>query len=383
MQVSENSTQSRNWSEWWFRFTAPHLPEKPTFAQRETARRGRLASVTVLFFSLFMLFPFFQGVIQGNPRQSIPVLISIIINVVALVILNRRGKLAAAGWLVIFTIDTGFFMAVFTQPGGLAYQNLRSMDVIAEAVLVIVAFFPPRSVFIIAAVNTVGIVLWTCFGPHGQDITQALLTNAYSLFYPPVSLEIFLAILVYLWANSALKAINDLDVTEKMVQLERRENERQAQEITLKNQLEEGIQLMLQTHVRAANGDFSARAPLTKENILWQLAYSLNNLLARLERFTAESRRHAITQEAIHSVAEQVRLVKAKNQPLVLSRTGTALDELLIELNSLQKGSSESNTPPNALPNTPPVRPSRVIPMPNALLQERQEKQKKSADHPW
>jgi hypothetical protein len=383
MQMRETSTQTNNLTEWWFRFTAPPLPEKATFAQRETTRRGRLASITVLFFSLFMLFPFFQGFIQGNPKQSIPVLISIVINIIALIALNRRGMLGAAGWLVILTIDTGFFMAVFTQPGGLSYQNLRSMDVIAEAVLVVVAFFPPRSVFIIAAINTLGIVLWTFFGPHNQDITQALQTNAYSLFYPPVSLEIFLAILVFLWANSALKAINDLDVTEKMVELEKRENERQGQELILKNQLEEGIQLMLRTHVRAANGDFSARAPLTKENILWQLAYSLNNLLARLERFTAESRRHAITQEAIHSAAEQVRIVKAANQPLVLKRTGTALDELLIELNSLQKGSSEANTPLNASPNTPPAQSSRVIPMPSTLLQKRQEKQKDSAEHPW
>ncbi len=59
MQENESSAQKSNWGEWWFRFTAPHLPEKPTFAERELARRGRLASITVLFFSLFMLFPFF------------------------------------------------------------------------------------------------------------------------------------------------------------------------------------------------------------------------------------------------------------------------------------------------------------------------------------
>ena len=383
MQVSTNSTQKSNWSEWWFRFTAPHLPEKSTFAQRETTRRGRLASITVLFFSLFMLFPLFQGIIQGNPKQSIPVLVSIIINGLALITLNRKGKIVAAGWLIIIVIDAGFLMGVFTQQ--LAYQNLRSMDVIAESVLVVVAFFPPRSVFIIAGVNTLGILLWTCFGPHNPDIALALQTNAYSLFYPPISLEIFLAILIYLWANSALKAISDLDVSERMVELERREIERQSQEITLKNQLEEGVQLMLQTHVKAANGDFSARAPLTKENILWQLAYSLNNLLARLERFTSESRRHAITQEAIHLVAEEVRLAKITNQPLILNRTGTALDELLVELNSLRRGNVEANSPPNsppsAPPDTPPLQSSRLIPMPNALFQEKQRKiSERSAD---
>src|SRR5258708_19848012 len=53
-----------------------------------------------------------------------------------------------------------------------------------------------------------------------------------------------------------------------------------------KNQLEAGIQLILQTHVQTANGNFNARAPLTKDHVLWQIAYSLNNLLARLQRLS-------------------------------------------------------------------------------------------------
>jgi hypothetical protein len=399
MQEDRVSKERSNWGEWWFHLTAPYLPGNATFVQRESTRRGRLASITVLFYSLFTLFPFFQGFIQGNPKQSTSVLVSMTINAIALVTLNRRGKIIAAGWVIIITIDAGFFLGVFSLPGGLAYQNLRSMDIIAETVLVIVAFFPPRSVFVIAAFNSAVILLWTWFGPHNQDIARAIQTNAYSLFYPPISLEVFLAILIFLWANSALKAISDLDVSEKMVQLERREIERQSQEITLKKQLEEGVQLMLETHVKAANGDFSARAPLTKENILWKLAYSLNNLLARLERFTTESRTHAITQEAIYVTAQQVRRTRATNQPLVLSRTGTPLDELLIELNALHKGNTEADTPPaespqpapdtplqqrwqrlNSLPkgspasNTPPSEYSRVIPMPNNLLQQKQEK---------
>ena len=53
-----------------------------------------------------------------------------------------------------------------------------------------------------------------------------------------------------------------------------------------KYQLEAGIQLILQTHVQTANGDFTARAPLAEDHVLWQIAYSLNNLLARLQRLS-------------------------------------------------------------------------------------------------
>ena len=51
-----------------------------------------------------------------------------------------------------------------------------------------------------------------------------------------------------------------------------------------KQELESGIQQILQTHVQVANGDFTTRAPLTQDHLLWQVAHSLNNLLARLQR---------------------------------------------------------------------------------------------------
>src|SRR5258707_6828146 len=53
-----------------------------------------------------------------------------------------------------------------------------------------------------------------------------------------------------------------------------------------KYQLEASIQLILQKHVQTANGNFNPRAPLTEDHVLWQIAYSLNNLLARLQRLS-------------------------------------------------------------------------------------------------
>jgi hypothetical protein len=35
--------------------------------------------------------------------------------------------------------------------------------------------------------------------------------------------------------------------------------------------------------MRVANGDYSAHAPLTEENMLWQISGPLNNLLARTQ----------------------------------------------------------------------------------------------------
>ena len=41
---------------------------------------------------------------------------------------------------------------------------------------------------------------------------------------------------------------------------------------------------MHDTLVRVANGDFSARAPLTQDNVLWQLSASLNTMIARQQK---------------------------------------------------------------------------------------------------
>jgi uncharacterized phage infection (PIP) family protein YhgE len=51
-----------------------------------------------------------------------------------------------------------------------------------------------------------------------------------------------------------------------------------------KRELESGIEQILQTHVETANGNFQARAPLSQDHVLWQIAYALNNLIARLQR---------------------------------------------------------------------------------------------------
>jgi hypothetical protein len=51
-------------------------------------------------------------------------------------------------------------------------------------------------------------------------------------------------------------------------------------------QEKEGIELILQTHVQVSNGNFQARAPLSQDNLLWRIAYSLNNLIGRLQNYS-------------------------------------------------------------------------------------------------
>jgi nitrate/nitrite-specific signal transduction histidine kinase len=124
-----------------------------------------------------------------------------------------------------------------------------------------------------------------------------------------------------------------------------------------KRELENGIEQILQTHVQVANGDFSTRAPLTQDHLLWQIAHSLNNLLARLQRLNhAEvelqrikvefSRQVGSTQSEAQQIkaelqqiyaetqllANLLREAKAQEHPIWVPPSRTVLDALYREL---------------------------------------------------
>jgi len=124
-----------------------------------------------------------------------------------------------------------------------------------------------------------------------------------------------------------------------------------------KQELEGGIQLILETHVQVANGDFATRAPLTQDHLLWQVAYSLNNLLARLQRLSQaeaelqraklEFRRHMGSTQAqaqqikaelqqiygeTQHLVEALRDAKVQEHPIWVPLSRTLLDPLCREL---------------------------------------------------
>ena len=174
--------------------------------------------------------------------------------------------------------------------------------------------------------------------------------------------------MAYLWVRGARIAILRADRAEEIAALEQREIKRQQREIEDKQQLDMGIQQILQTHVQVANGNFSARAPLSKDNVLWQIAYSLNNLLARLQgynqmqvqlkRAQAENYRlHTSLQGTLSAQNElqrtreaATRLVEALKQPKsehtapLSLQSGTIIDSVVMQLSNSTNLSEEKRT---------------------------------------
>ncbi|WP_151758030.1 hypothetical protein [Dictyobacter vulcani] len=334
---------------WWYRLTAP-LPASATatLQQRDLSRRGRLTSATLLIIILLVLAAEPTAIFGQNKSLVFILLIPVAIDIVAL-IFNKLGKITIAGILVIVGIEVGLILSILGPAlggGGLTTYVLPQFDLLVQAEFVAVTLLPPRSVFVVFFFNIAFILLSILYLPHTAEFNAVFAANRYDLFLRPITLAAIVAVVTYLWVTNANQAIKRADRAEVVAELERREVERQQQEITLKQQLDQGIQLILQTHVEVSNGNFAARAPLTKENVLWRIGYSLNTLLARLQSSNQAEVELQRVQAETARLVETLRRARA-GQPVKFNRTGTYLDPLILELMSIPNsaGPEKNNAP--------------------------------------
>ncbi len=341
---------------WWYFLTAPpEAPENASLAQRETARRGHLASV-VLFFVILLVLPAIPSAI-GNPILIVILTLVIVMDFAALA-LNRSGRTNLAGVLVVIGIEIGLGSSILTVPGGIGPSNLPMLDLMVQAECVAVSLFLPSSVFLVAIINSLFFVALLNLTPITPELAHLLKTDGSRIISSPIILQVIVAIVTYVWVSSANKAIQRADRAEEIAALEQREIEQQQLQIEQKQQLDTDIQLILQTHVQVANGNFAARAPLGKENVLWQIAYSLNNLLARLQNYSQMQGQYQRLQEEnyrLHNALQSnasaqselqrtreasARLIELLKQskggriPASSLRSGTVIDSVVTQLNS-------------------------------------------------
>ena len=339
----------------WYRMTSPPQPaETASFQERELFRRGRTGSQIsiVLFILIFISFP---AAFAGSNSLLIMILAASLIVLSLALALNRMRQVNLAGILVVISILTGPTVNIITTPGGISTSALPIFSLLVLPLMCAVSFLPPISVFAVVAINA----LFTLFAltslPSSGELHHVLQTAFPGIVTPILLGQFIVSIVAYIWVRGARLAILRADRAEQIAALEQREIERQQMEIEQKQQLDVGIQQIIETHVQVANGNFAARAPLVKENILWQVAYSLNNLLARLQSYRMLDVQQRRNQEALNYLVHAIQRTKREGGPLQVKRTGTPVDALIIELASLrlgelpaQPGISSSSFPRNA-----------------------------------
>ena len=99
-----------------------------------------------------------------------------------------------------------------------------------------------------------------------------------------------------------------------------------------KQQLEEGIQQSIDTHLCIAQGDLTARVPLHDTHMLWQVAELLNTLLTRYQYARQAENEVQRTRIAVDYLLRAVRNAKQHRHAVVYEQTGTVIDALGAEL---------------------------------------------------
>lgn len=321
--------------EWWYRMTAP--PEPPpnaTLKQREAHRRGRLISLMLLMqIVIDLIVVFTVGLFVTHLvilTAGIPTLFLLLGGW-----LNQRGRVLASGIIAVAALDAGLFGVTLNYNGGhLSSFALPFFDLLVLTNLFAVSLLPENMVFLAAFVNILfigGTVLWM---PKTDELNALLHSPSIAdVIVRPVVLQIGATIVSYLWVRSAKRALERADRATTIATLEHTLAQQGQQIAQQKQQLEQSIQQIVDTHMRVANGDYSARVPLNQDNVLWQVAGLLNNALARLQHLQQTETELQQVQQAVDYLGEAMR--RSNGAPILWPQTGTIFDTLVLQHNAL------------------------------------------------
>ncbi|HEY6285154.1 MAG TPA: hypothetical protein VIX20_05790, partial [Ktedonobacteraceae bacterium] len=288
-----------------------------------------------LLLMLVILLAVLPITINSSSQVPLRIIISALIASFLLLFLNRLGFVLMASILAIVVIDAAFALTVLTAPGGLGAYNVPIFDFLVISVIAAAFLLPPGSIFLVAVGNILFIWADLTFQPHSSELEHILTMSdfGYTIILRPIALHVVVAIVAFFWVRRALQATQRAQRAEVIAELEHALAEQGQIIADQKHQLDVGVQQLLQTHVQAANGNLSIRAPLTQNNVLWQVAVSLNTLLARLQRSNLTAREHYRLNAEIENLAEALRSAKRRRKPIEYSSKGTPLDTVLGELN--------------------------------------------------
>ena len=312
---------------WWVRITSPSSSSPAS--KRSPQWREKIISLLI---PISILLTFLEMLtVLGDPAQLTILGLGICFNVGAL-FLKRSGMTRIVGIVIVLTLELSLFSA-FLAAGGShpGIEHVPLLDYLLQAVIVAMTLFTPILGVLIALLNCITIVMLLKFYPFDGDLRQHLAESFWGVALPPIFVQIFVTAVFFIVIHILLDTIRRADKAEELAELRESELKLQEQERERSQQLEVGTRTILQTLNRTiASGDFSERVPLSQENILWRIGYSINYLLARLQGLRQEK---ADLVKA-RAVANQLKECMSQGQVFPLSQwTGTFIDPLIIEHN--------------------------------------------------
>jgi hypothetical protein len=326
---------------WWHRIAAPPVPpDTASLKEREAWRRGRYISNTLLamIFALVLVTIFVGGIAN---HALLPNFIGTLFFLVLACFFNRRGLVIVSGIIVVLVLDVSIAGAnlAFTP---LSAFELPLLDLLVLPALFAASLLPAYFVFFDMTLHIIFVVcVFTFLFPKDAALI-ALLHNPGHFadgLAKPIVIQVVTAVIAYTWMRSVTSSVERADRATSIALLERNVSEQAQREAEQKRQLENEIRDIIQVHTQVANGNYDARVPLRQGNILWPVAGSLNNLIARFQSALKETQRLQYLDNAI------ARFFHARNQaqngPIAWQPTGTSIDGLVQQHNMFARSSGQ------------------------------------------
>ncbi|HEX4204413.1 MAG TPA: hypothetical protein VHZ51_09495 [Ktedonobacteraceae bacterium] len=325
---NEMSTQGpekgRGLVQWWYDTTAiPEVPTTASFVKREAARKSHLFSTVMFYFTLVIIVLLPCCLLLPNKYAFWVDALLVVVSIMTLG-MNRRGQTLAAGIVIVVAFQAALTTIIFTTTP-FDEPSIQLFDLYLMTALLAVSLLPARSVFIVALANSACILLSLFYEQHMPLLNADLHAQFIAIMVRPIALQWLIAGVAYVWAYSTSKAIARADRAEMVATLEHAL-------VDQKRDLEDGIEQILETHVAIANGNLNARAPMTQESMLWQLARALNTLLIRFQRATLAERELQGVEQAVANSVNAIQEAEAQNHRARLPFTHTAIDPLIAAL---------------------------------------------------
>ena len=316
---------------WWYSISLPQQDVGTSPLQRERIRYAKLTSAFLLLISLMVL-PTAPIMIFDSPRSpsSPPLAIGMICFLCISFILGRMRLQIPSAICIIGCISLSVIGPLVTNP--LDPTLLPLFNTLVIIIILAGALMPAVAALIVGGCSCFATILIATFQPHTaayqRMMDQRLFTVSLLL---PVIIQIVVAVVVYVIMRNLNLAIRRADRAEEIAQL-RQELMKQAQErANEQEQLAKGIEVIAQVHAQIANGDFRTRVPLRADNVLWQVAVPLNNLLNRLQGTKEQAEKFERMNAAIAQALQRMQRAKRTGEPIQMAPTGTPVDLLMME----------------------------------------------------
>lgn len=322
--------------DWWYHMTAPaDVPETAPLAKRESVRRGRLISAVMFFAAIMFTLGFLIGLFGPNHFIAVAVLFPSLMIVIA-ALFNRCGKTGVAGIILPIGLNLTLIAVILSTP--LTPSSIQIYDLLVFVEIFAISLLPPNGWILTAFVvfNLVFIQVDISLQRHTQEFVIMMLKDNVTVRARPIVIHVTLACILWLWVKSAHNAIARADRAEVIARLEHVVAEQEHVVALQKKLLEQGIQDIVETHMRVANGNLGSRVPLSSGSVLWPVAGPLNNLLARFQRINqeiAEAQRIMYEFQRVKNALAQglyrIKMARSGCYPGPLVHTHTIVDPLL------------------------------------------------------